>query len=102
VQALSPRALGSGLDLLGLGQIDRFVLLVNPQTAQHSSLVADVARLVGRLPARPWVHVMCPCPASRAWAAQELRAACGVAVLPVDAPCMGYPAVEALQGVLQA
>ncbi|MEJ8839917.1 hypothetical protein [Ramlibacter sp. AN1133] len=102
VQALSPRALGTGIDLLGLGQIDRFVLLVNPQSAQHSSLLADVARMVGRLATRPWIHLMCPCPASRAWAAQELRAACGVAVLPVDAPCTGYPAMQALHDVLVA
>jgi hypothetical protein len=102
VQAMSPRALGIGVDLLGLRQIDRFVLLVNPQSAQYSSLLADVARMVGRLPSRPWVHVMCPCPASRAWAAQQLRSTCGVAVLPVDAPCTGYPAVEALHGMLMA
>jgi hypothetical protein len=102
VQALSPRALGTGADLLGLRRIDRFVLLVNPQSAQHSSLVQDVARMVRRLPARPWVHLMCPCPASRAWVAQELRGACGVAVLPLDAPCNGYEAVEALRSVLTA
>jgi hypothetical protein len=102
VHALSPRALGSGVDLLGMDRIDRFVLLVNPQSAQYSSLLGDVARMVGRLPSRPWVHVMCPCPASRASAAQQLRAACGVAVLPVDAPCLGYPAVQALHDVLVA
>jgi hypothetical protein len=102
VQALSPRALGTGIQLLGLGRIDRFVLLVNPQSAQHSSLLADVARLVSRLPARPWMHLMCPCPASRAWATQELRAACGAAVLPLDAPCSGYPAVDALHELLTA
>jgi hypothetical protein len=102
VQALSPRAVGNGVDLLGIDRIDRFVLLVNPQSAQHSTLLMEVARMVGHLASRPWVHVMCPCPASRASAAQQLRASCGVAVLPVDAPCTGYPAVEALQGVLMA
>ena len=102
VQALSPRALGAGTDLLVLRRIDRFVLLVNPQSAARSTLLDEVARMVGRLPTRPWVHVMCPCPASRAWAAQQLRGSCGVAVLPVEAPCTGHTAVQALHGVLMA
>jgi hypothetical protein len=43
---------------------------------------------------------MCPCPASRAWAAQELRGATGLPVLPIDAPSSGYAALEALHRVL--
>jgi hypothetical protein len=102
VHALSPRALGTGAALLGLRQVDRFILLLHAQSAHQSSLVEDVARMIARLPARPWVHVMCPCPASRAWATQELRGAAGVVVLPIDAPASGYAGLHALHGVLTA
>ena len=102
VQALSRRALASGIDLLGLRQLDRLVVLLNPQTLGQPGLLDEIARLIGRLPLRPLVHLVSPCAATRAWGTQALRGGVGLPVVPLAAPHTGQGAVQAVADLLAA
>lgn len=102
VQALSRRALASGIELLGLRQLDRLVVLLNPQAVGEPALLEEIARLAARLPARPLVHLVSPCPAMRAWGTQVLRGASGLPVLPLAAPHSGPAAVQAVADLIAA
>ena len=102
VQALSRRALASGVELLGLRQLDRLIVLLDPQTLGEPALLDEIARLIERLPLRPLVHLVSPCAATRAWGVQALRGTSGLPVLPLAAPHSGQGAVQAVADLLVA
>ena len=74
VQALSRRALAAGIRLLGLGHVERVVLLVGRERTRARAMVAETARLLGALAHPPVIHLVSPCETTREFAAAELQA----------------------------
>ena len=74
VQGLSRRALSAGIRLLGLGHVERLVLLVGRERTRARAVLAETARLLSALEHPPIIHVVSPCEATRELAADALKA----------------------------
>jgi hypothetical protein len=73
VQGLSRRALSAGIRLLGLGHVERLVLLVGRERTRARAVLAETARLLRSLDHPPIIHVVSPCDATRELAADALQ-----------------------------
>jgi hypothetical protein len=74
VQALSRRALAAGIQLLGLGHVERLVLLVGRERTRARAVLAETARLLRGLDHPPAIHLVSTCDATRELAADALKA----------------------------
>jgi hypothetical protein len=74
VQALSRRALAAGIQLLGLGHVERLVLLVGRERTRARAVLAETARLLRGLDHPPLIHLVSTCDATRELAADALKA----------------------------
>jgi hypothetical protein len=74
VQALSRRALSAGVQLLGLGHVDRLVLLLGGERYRARAMIVETVRLLGTLAHPPVIHLVSPCDATREFAAAALQA----------------------------
>lgn len=74
VQALSRRALAAGVRLLGLGHVERLVLLVGTERTRARAVLTEAARLLRTLAHPPVIHLVSPCDATRELAAGALQA----------------------------
>lgn len=74
VQALSRRALAAGVRMLGMGHVERLVLLVGRERTRARAVLTETARLLRTLDHPPVIHLVSPCDATRELAAGALRA----------------------------
>ena len=96
MQALSRRALAAGIQLLGLGHVERLVLLVGRERTRARAVLAETARLLRGLAHPPMIHLVSTCDATRELAADALKTLAEAQHLKVEASASASTAVSSV------
>jgi hypothetical protein len=100
VQALSRRAMAAGIRLLGLGHVERLVLLVGRERVRARAVLTETARLLRTLDHPPVIHLVSPCDATRELAAGALQALAAAQHVVVEASASASATVSCVLAAL--